>query len=254
MVSLDRAHRLHCIYRVCVGSGAALVFAMLALVSPPATAQKQASVSTHKTARHPKARSVGKPADPAAIQEKQETPPTPPAPQWPVNSSPEPAHVTWDSHGLHINASNSSLIQILHDYSVATGSKIEGVSNDQRIFGSYGPGSARDVLTQLLAGSGYNVLMIGDLGQGAPREIMLSSRSPDTGQRQMVRPVPEEEDNTADSNVEDPQQPPSPIIQPQVLRPNMPPGDQTPRTPQQIMEEMQKRQQQLQQQQQENQE
>ncbi len=50
------------------------------------------------------------------------------------------------------------------------------MGQDQRIFGAYGPGPARDVLSQLLDGSGYNVLMIGDQGQGTPRRIVLSAR------------------------------------------------------------------------------
>ncbi len=55
--------------------------------------------------------------------------------------------------------------------------KLEGMDQDQRIFGTYGPGPARDVLSQLLDGSGYNVLMIGDRGQGTPRRIVLSAHS-----------------------------------------------------------------------------
>jgi hypothetical protein len=63
-------------------------------------------------------------------------------------------------------ATNSSLQQILSDVSTATGVKVEGTPGDQRVYGSYGPAPARDVLSQLLDGSGYNVLMIGDQGEG----------------------------------------------------------------------------------------
>ena len=56
---------------------------------------------------------------------------------------------------------------------------------DERIFGTYGPGPARDVLSQLLDGSGYNVLMVGDRGAGTPRRIVLTIRSGSTaGHRQ----------------------------------------------------------------------
>jgi hypothetical protein len=84
--------------------------------------------------------------------------------------------VVWDSHGLSIVAANSSLIQILKDISAATGAKVEGLGVDERIFGTYGPGQARDVISQLLDGSGYNVLMVGDQGEGTPRQIELSNR------------------------------------------------------------------------------
>jgi hypothetical protein len=77
---------------------------------------------------------------------------------------------------LFIQASNSSLDQILNDISLKTGAKVEGMSADERVFGIYGPGPARDVLTELLDGSGYNVLLVGDLGQGTPRRIVLSGR------------------------------------------------------------------------------
>jgi hypothetical protein len=33
------------------------------------------------------------------------------------------------------------------------------------------------VLSRLLDGSGYNILLAGDLGQGAPREIVLTART-----------------------------------------------------------------------------
>jgi hypothetical protein len=105
------------------------------------------------------------------------TPPQPEIPKWPVNEKADPASVVWDSNGLRIDATNSSLEQILSDVSADTGAKVEGLDNDQRIFGTFGPGSARDVLGQLLDGSGYNFLLIGDQGQGTPREIVLSVRS-----------------------------------------------------------------------------
>ena len=62
------------------------------------------------------------------------------------------------------------------EVSTETGTKVEGMGADQRVYGDYGPGQARDVLSQLLQGSGYNVLLAGDIGQGAPREIVLSPR------------------------------------------------------------------------------
>ena len=84
--------------------------------------------------------------------------------------------MVWDSHGLFIQAFNSSLDQILNDISLKTGAKVEGMGADERIFGTYGPGPARDVLTELLEGTGYNILLVGDLGQGTPRRIVLSGR------------------------------------------------------------------------------
>lgn len=99
----------------------------------------------------------------------------PEMPHWPANENAVPATVTWDSHGLRIEAANSSLRQILKDVSTATGAKVSGLDTDQRVFGTYGPGPAHEVLSKLLQGSGYNILMTGDQGQGTPREILLTA-------------------------------------------------------------------------------
>jgi len=158
-------------------------------------------------------------------------------PKWPANDPPGQASIVWDSQGLRIDASNSSLQQILKDVSTATGTKVEGLGSDTRIFGAFGPASARDVISQLLQGSGYNVLMVGDQGQGTPREVVLSQRHAGDSQQTVNTNQPTDEDADAE---EPPQQ--------QVPPPNRPgfaPGG-PPRTPQQIMQEMQQRQQQMQ--------
>ncbi|HXR38154.1 MAG TPA: hypothetical protein VN776_03650 [Terracidiphilus sp.] len=172
------------------------------------------------------------PAPPAPV-----TPPEPPKPNWPAYEKPAEASVVWDSQGLRIDAANSSLEQILKDISTATGAKVEGLAADQRVFGQYGPGQARDVLSQLLQGSGYNVIMIGDQGQGAPRQILLSARQAG-GAQPSARP------STVANNEEDEVEE-QPASQEQPLgRPGFPPGG-PPRSPQQIMQEMQQRQQQM---------
>ncbi len=178
-------------------------------------------------------------------------------PDWPINDKPIPASVVWDATGLRINASNSSLQQILSEVSTETGTKVEGLNADQRVYGEYGPGEARDVLSQLLHGSGYNVLLAGDIGQGAPREIILSPRQtgpnspPNTA---MNRPQQESDEDVPEQPEDQP-----PIQAPQMQntqRPGFGPGGPV-RTPQQVMEEMQQRQilqqQQLQEQQQQQQ-
>ena len=159
----------------------------------------------------------------------------PEAPAWPINDKPAPASVTWDSQGLHIAAANSSLEQILNDVSTATGAKVEGLDKDQRVFGDFGPGQARDVLSQLLHGSGYNVVMIGDQGQGTPRRILLSSPHPG-GATPTATPT---QDNDEDSDVEEPQQ-----TNPPPFRPGFQPGRGS--SPQQ-MQELERRQQMMQQ-------
>ncbi|HEY1254118.1 MAG TPA: hypothetical protein VGF01_05010 [Terracidiphilus sp.] len=145
----------------------------------------------------------------------------PEAPAFPIDSTPVPASITWDSLGLRINAANSSLQQILKDVSMVTGTSVEGLDTDQRVFGAYGPGPARDVLTLLLHGSGYNVLMIGDQGQGTPRKILLSSQHPGSTTPGTTTASQENEEET-DVEEEQQQQPPPG----QVYRPGYPPGTQ----------------------------
>jgi hypothetical protein len=152
---------------------------------------------------------------------------------------------------LRIDAANSSLQQILKDVSAATGAKVSGMGADQRIFGTYGPGPTREVLSQLLDGSGYNVLMIGDQGQGTPRQIVLSRQPTGPAMRSMGNNSSQSSDDGNSADVEEPQPPPQ-QLQPESPQPpqNQPagfgPGAQ-PRTPQQILQEMQQRQQQIEQ-------
>jgi hypothetical protein len=155
--------------------------------------------------------------------------------------------VVWDSHGLFIQANNSSLDQILNDVSLKTGVKVEGMGADERIFGTYGPGPARDVLSELLDGSGYNVLLVGDLGQGTPRMIVLSGRPAGPA------PPPVQSTQEADQEQTAPEAPPTgPSSQPEIPG-AMPPPPVPARSPQLMMQQqqlMQQREQQMQQQQQ----
>ena len=179
------------------------------------------------------------------------SPAAPCIPDWPANKKPAEASIVWDSRGLFIQASNSSLDQILNDISLKTGAKVEGMGADERVFGTYGPGPVRDVLTELLEGSGYNILLIGDLGQGTPRRIVLSGRP--TGPAQP--PV----QSTAEADEEQmtaPEAPPTGPSSPPVMPGSIPPPPVPARSPQLMMQQhqqlMQERQEQMQQQQQNN--
>jgi len=218
---------------------------------PPST--KPAAAPLKKPVhRKPHPSAVNPAPAPVPVVSAPAPPPPPELPHWPLNDLPAQASVAWDSQGLRIIAANSSLQQILKDVSTATGTKVEGLASDQRIFGAYGPGQARDVLAQLLDGTGYNVLMIGDQGQGLPRQLVLSVRT--VGGAQSARSASPARSSEEDVEVDEPPQevqpqpqPPQPVQPP--VRPGFAPGG-PPRTPQQIMQEMQQRQQQLQQEQQ----
>jgi hypothetical protein len=171
------------------------------------------------------------------------------------DQAPNPAKVRWDSRGLEIEASNSSLNQILKQVAADTGAKLEGLTQDQRIFGSYGPGPRSDVLLKLLEGSGYNLLMIGGRDADSPLEIVLSARSPASPQTVANN---QNRSNSEEGKVgEQPEpgsQPDYSLGQPRA-QPNQNPfgnGD-PPRDPSQFMQEILQRQQQIDQQQQQDQ-
>ena len=218
--------------------------ALVATQSPPAA---QATTPAPKPAVAGKGSRTSHratpPAQPAATPTAQ---PAPKPPDWPVNDQPGQPSVVWDSHGLRVEARNSSLQQILKDVAAATGIRVAGLGTDERVFGVYGPGRARDVLSQLLEGTGYNVIMIGEQGEGTPREIVLSAQPkgpPPPAATNSQTAVNDE--NSAIEEQQQEQPPPSPPAPP-LFRPGFGPGAPI-RTPQQILQEMQQRQQQTQQ-------
>jgi hypothetical protein len=152
--------------------------------------------------------------------------------------------VSWDNRGLEIEASNSSLNHILHLVAVETGAKLEGLTQDQRVFGRYGPGPASDVLWKLLDGSGYNVLMIGGPGTDTPLKIVLSVRLPIGPQTAANRPNRTEQSKPEPPPNYSPEPPrPEPVQNP--FGNGEPPRDQL-----QFMQEILQRQQQIDRQQQ----
>jgi hypothetical protein len=212
-----------------------------AQTSPTAAQHSPAHKAGHRNNRASKAPASQIAPQAAALPT---TPPAPVMPLWPANEKPLDAAVTWDSQGLRITAANSSLHQILNDVATATGTTVEGMETDERIFGVYGPGTARDVLSKLLLGTSYNVLMIGEQGEGTPRQIVLSSRNRSSGTAPVAaNPAPNGDDD-ADADDQPQQPPPQP---PPSIRPGFGPHG---RTPQEVQQEMERRQQEMQQRQQ----
>lgn len=213
----------------------AVALGMLA-VSAPACLFAQAAPDfppdTSAPAPRPAPSAVPARKMPAAVQAPVPTSapvsPAPIVPAWPVNQAPMAAVVQWDSHGLRISAKNSSLRQILAEVSTRIGAKLDGVVGDERVFGEYGPGPAKEVLTQLLQGSAYNLLLIGDQGEGTPRQIVLSARQSEGGNRAAVNQPNQNaaDDDSTDADMED--QPvrqaplPRPPIRPQPVPPPQP--------------------------------
>lgn len=216
---------------------------------------------TQPSAKPPSPVTKTQPAKPPATP----TPAPAPAPATTpslLDHPPQPATVSLVSGQLTIQADNSTLSAILHQVSAAGGMKVEGLrtggSPGERVFGSYGPGAPRDVLSDLLNGSGYNVIMLGETPSGAPRELTLTAQAvggATTKPAQAPGAVQNEDDQEVSQDPNQDQDDQSPDIPPQVeYPPAQPPGAQNGiRTPQQMLEELQRMHQQQQQDQQQQQ-
>lgn len=169
----------------------------------------------------------------------------------PVLDTPaEPAHISLNGGKLSIEAKNSSLTDILHQLGKEAGISIDGLTKDQRIFGIYGPGDPREVLSELLDGAGYNVLMLGSTESGAPRELHLSARS--------NTPIPAGQAVAQQQQDDDQDEAPPPVNYPPAgevapRAPIAPPNSVSPnggvKTPQQLLQELEQMRRQQQQQQ-----
>jgi hypothetical protein len=147
------------------------------------------------------------------------------------------AQIVFADGSLSIHADNSSLAAILRQVASNSGMKIEGLGGDERVFGNFGPGAPRDVLADLLVGTAYNQVLLGDLSNGAPRELILTPTT--RGGAPAPSPAPQANASADDGNnepeaVEAP--PPPPPEQPAGSTPQQPPGV---RTPQQLFEQLQ---------------
>jgi hypothetical protein len=135
-----------------------------------------------------------------------------------------PARITLNDGLLTIQADNSSLSAILQHLTSAGGMTVDGFRQDQRVFGSYGPGNPRDVLSSLLQDAGYNFLIVGTTDQGTPKEIVLTARS---GAGATSGPAPPESDDQAGENDDSDNNNSSPADSPAPERPAPIPGAST---------------------------
>jgi hypothetical protein len=149
----------------------------------------------------------------------------------------QPAHdaqIDLSGETLSIHADNASLTAILHQVAAKSGMQIEGLNADERVFGSFGPGAPRDVLADLLNGTAYNVVLLGDLSNGAPRQLILTPATTHAGAA--PTPAPAQQANADDLADPEPEQPQPEVQQP----PTPPPGAPGVRTPQQLFEQLQR--------------
>ncbi|HEX3438186.1 MAG TPA: hypothetical protein VHT24_15560 [Pseudacidobacterium sp.] len=188
---------------------------------------------------------------------------TPQRPASLLDEPAKPAQIQLDNGKLSVKADNSMLSTILHDISAKTGMTVDGLSRDQRIFGSYGPGTPREIVASLLDGMGYNVVMVGSLENGAPRQVLLTPRAGGLPKGpQGVQAQAFSQNNNADDDDTAPEPQDTAPVPPRPEANAPPPADQQQqsqpgqngvKTPQQMLQELQDmRTRQLQQQQQQS--
>ena len=176
----------------------------------------------------------GAPVQPAAAQQPQSPAPVPQVAPSMLQQPAGEAQIVFSSDTLSIRADNSSLSAILHQVAGKSGMQIEGLSGDERVFGTFGPGAPRDVLADLLNGTAYNVVLLGDLSNGAPRQLILTPASHGGA----ALPSPPQANTDEASNEPEPEPlPPPPEPAPSGTTPPPTPGV---KTPQQLFEQLQR--------------
>jgi len=232
-------------------------------IATPANALSQSQVRTKAKAKKPQ-----KPQLPVLPSG-----PTGPVQPIPLDSiAPVPPQVSYQNAQLTIVAANSTLGDILRAVRKQTGAEIEIPAAPDRVVTHLGPGSARDVLAELLNGSRFNYVLLGSPADSSvlTRVVLVAKTGPENaspntpnnpaiteqaqpgivqrsgGPGAATLPDVAGDSEATDSNADDA---PEAAAEPEQAPPAS--SDQpTVKTPQQMLQEMQQRQLQLQQQQQ----
>jgi hypothetical protein len=169
--------------------------------------------------------------------------------------------VTFDNGRLTVVAHNSTLGDILRAVRGQTGAVVEIPANaTERVVGNFGPGAARDVLASLLNGTHFDYVMLGSATNPSALERVIlipkSGAAPDaapqtSAQQEGHPPVPnaqeaDEETSNEDSSEDAGGEPE--VNQTEDQQQQQPAeGQQTIKTPEQLLQELRRQQQQQQQ-------
>jgi hypothetical protein len=146
-------------------------FAACAMAQPSNTAIKITTTSSRipaEHATHTPRRNAGRHAVGTHAQE---------TPKTASDVAAQLPRITLRDGTLTVNADNADLSAILNGVAQASGMKVDGNAGNARVFGVYGPGNPRQVLTELLDGVGYNFMMVGGAADGTPSELLLTAKS-----------------------------------------------------------------------------
>jgi hypothetical protein len=99
----------------------------------------------------------------------------------PVPANPDGVRVVVGKGQLEIHAHNATLSEVLFQVQRQTGAEIAipAGTEQQRVIGDFGPGTASEVLAQLLNGSDLNFVVVGSPNNpDALRSVILTHRGP----------------------------------------------------------------------------
>jgi hypothetical protein len=173
----------------CAGFAMGLALVVSACAQQPATPPSPAQV-------HVQSRT-------SPVHHKEGRPQAPdrgPRPAAPTDAAPKPPQVTLDAGSLTIDANNSDLSTIIEKVAHESGMTVDGLDKSGRVFGVYGPGAPRDVLTELLSGSGYNFMLLGGANGSVPTQLVLTAQSstpPSANGRRAASPQDDADDSDA---------------------------------------------------------
>ena len=94
----------------------------------------------------------------------------------PAQMPPKDPTVSFQNGSLTVVAENSTLSAILHAVEKTAGIKLQGTPPEDRIFGKFGPGSPRDVLTQLFSGAHIDYILQGNNNPNSVQSIIINNR------------------------------------------------------------------------------
>ena len=147
-------------------------------------------------AQSPAKSAAGHPLEAAVPSASAQVPASPPKP---AQQAARTAVVTYVDGKLLVVADNSGLNSTLRAISRAAGIKLTGSAGEDRVYGTYGPASPASVLSDLIDGSGSNMLFV--QGAGAQQsELILTPRtggasppssSSDSSQNDSQSPMPQ---------------------------------------------------------------
>jgi hypothetical protein len=108
---------------------------------------------------------------------------------------PGPVIVNYQGDQLMIEAHNATLDSVLRAACYQTGTAVDiPASANERVFGVFGPGPAREVFASLLNGARFNYVMLGSASDGTKVvRLTLTARSVESQEtrKEMVRSAPQ---------------------------------------------------------------